>query len=480
MPVNMSPSTGKASEMSNPSGMPAMPMMMEHAEDTITAAPLVNERVLARFCQAVQEFADRQGSSERAALKIRELKARLSNLRNLASLCRLAILGHPHSWARVADELYCISVDFPDDPIDEHCCGMEEEDEPDNRVYLAAAVDLFAGAAFVSKDDREQRDRFIIGIVRAIEAAIAFPVTFAPEAAAYVGEGTEAMAPLHAAIVIANATQRLIESDQKCIPKAPASIRMRLECLARKWMQANPVDAFFHAISGPKVECIEPDDVRVGDLVTLQLRSRCAEDLSREGYEYSELLRRVAVMFCPHQPAEIVSVLENGFQVRVPEGALTGPIAIIRNPPDLGYVHYLLDEYADEYQQEWPFSIFGVVRIDLFCYPEAFGPPRIEIIQVPRTANVGVYTSAGPLGEKQSVGINDTVVIRYRVTPAGSDANAPLSLNAPGGDITQKGPGVLVYKPARDGTNPVELTWGDLKVSVPISVGRNDSTGGLQ
>src|ERR1700686_1264682 len=134
-------------------------------------------------------------------------------------------------------------------------------------------------------------------------------------------------------------------------------------------MRANPVNAFFDALSGPRVESIDPDDARVGELVTLKLRPRCAEDLSREGYGYAELLRQVAVMFCPHHPAEIVKVLENGFQVRVPENALSGPIAVIRNPPQLGYVHYLLDEYANKYPQEWAFSVFAFVRIDLWCYP---------------------------------------------------------------------------------------------------------------
>ena len=107
---------------------------------------------------------------------------------------------------------------------------------------------FFAGASFVSEDNPEQRARLLIGVVRAIEDVIAFPVTFSSEAATYVGEDDGTQLFLHAKIVIANVTQRLLESDQKCLPLAPAEILRRLECLAHKWIHKNPVDEFFAAI----------------------------------------------------------------------------------------------------------------------------------------------------------------------------------------------------------------------------------------
>ncbi|HEY0555747.1 MAG TPA: hypothetical protein VGG20_15945 [Thermoanaerobaculia bacterium] len=364
--------------------------MMEHPESTISVPPLVDERVLQRFCNAVQSYADSVGSHDEAAKKLRELRARLTTLRGLASLCRLAIVGHPHSVARVVDEMFCLSVDFPSDPLEDSCDEVERnQDEPDDRVQLAAAVDLFAGASFVSKDRREQRDGFIIGVVRAIEDAIAFPVTFSAEAATYLGEGDGTLSMVHARIVITNATQRLLDNDQKCVPRAPKEIRGRLACLAKAWMCANPVDLFFHVISGPRLRRIvhwedperrRPDAARVGDRVTLLLRDHderkdpCAPGCGDD-------LRDLGVMFCPHQPAAVIRVVEDGLQTLVPAGARTGPIAIVKKAPDFTAVKDMLAEYADAYPFEWPFSIFSVVRMDMWAYPVAFGMPVLKIMQ---------------------------------------------------------------------------------------------------
>src|SRR5271166_3690641 len=188
--------------------MPTMPaaaagMAMEHAEDNLAVPPLVDDHVLLDFARAVQQCAGALGSGEEAAAALRRMTAKLDNLRGLASLTRLALLGHPHAFARVVDELYCLSVDFPDDPLapcsHDGCCP----DDPDDRVQLAAAIDLFVGASFVSKDDSDQRDRFIVGLERAIEDAIAFPVVHSHEAAAYLGEDPT-IAPVQASIVVAN------------------------------------------------------------------------------------------------------------------------------------------------------------------------------------------------------------------------------------------------------------------------------------
>ncbi len=392
--------------MMMPMGPSGATVTMEHPEDDIAVPALVDDQVLSRFCKAVQGCADGLGLHDEAASQIRLLQSRLANLRGLASLCRLAIVGHPRSFARVVDEMYCLSVDFPCDPLEDLGEGEANEDEPDDRVILSAAVDLFAGASFVSKDKPRQRDVFIIGLVRAIEDAIAFPVTFSSEAATWLGEGDGTLSPLHAGIVIANATQRLIEGDLKCVPKAPLEIRRRLECIARKWMRKNPVDEFFAAISGPRVyrivhwedpQRVQPDDARVGDRVTLLVRERGR----KEGEALDEMcgsdnLKGFGVMFCPHAPAPVVRIVDDGLQVLVPENSRTGPIAIVNKSPDFTVAKSLIADYADQFPEEWNSSIFASVRMDTWAYPDAFGPPILEIMPSTKQGGDGNQPSNPP------------------------------------------------------------------------------------
>jgi hypothetical protein len=387
--------------------------MMEHPEPTISVPPLVDDHVLVQFFEAVQDYADGVGLHDEAAASLRLLRNRLDTLRNLAVLCRLAIVGNPDSLARVTEEMNCVAIDFPADPLPGvEGDGEPHEDEPDTRAVLTAAIDLFAGASFASKDKPEQRDRFIIGIVRAIEDAIGFPTAVASEAAAYLGDAAPGQAPLHAVLVIANATSRLIESDRKCVPRVPWEIRRRLHCLARMWMRKNPVDEFFNVISGPKVRRIvhwedpgrvRPDDARAGDPLTLlvaEYGERCRSD-SMEG---------MVAMFCPHQPAPIIRRVGDGLQVRVPQLARSGPIAIVRREPDFSSVQRLIAEYAGEWPLEWGMSIFAVARMDVWAYPEAFGPPRLEILPIDKR-NAGAL-SAGPRGPAAAAGPNTPAVRR--------------------------------------------------------------------
>jgi hypothetical protein len=374
-----------------PAPMPDSMSAMEHPEPTISVPPLVDERLLVRFRQAVQQYADSVGWHDEAAQSLQLLTSRLDALHGLAMLSRLAIVGNPRSLARVADEMECLAVDFPADPIEDVDGPFERnEDEADDRVLLAAAVDLFAGASFANKDRPERRDRFIVGVVRAIEDAIGFPAAFAGEVEAFLDD-PGGQVPLHAEIVIANATQRLIEGDQKCVPRVPREIRRRLHCLARKWMCRNPVDEFFRVISGPKLRHIvhwedparkQPDDAREGDQVTLVVAARGA-------CSCTDRQDQVAVMFCPHQPAAVVRHVDAGYQVLVPPRARTGPIAVVRAKPDFTQVQALIQEYAAEFPREWSMSIFAVLRMDTWAYPDAFGPPIIEILQAQDTGGAG-------------------------------------------------------------------------------------------
>jgi hypothetical protein len=460
--------------------------MMEHPENTTAVPPLVDAHVLLQFCQAVQSYAEGAGLQAKAAEKLLELQAYLAVLVDLAVLCRLAILGVPHAFARVVDEMHCIEVDFPAGPLeDENDDGEFCEDESDDRVQLAAAIDLLAGAAFVCKDDPGRRDRFIVAIVRAIEDAIAFPVVFSAEAAAYVSQGEDAagLVPLEASAAIAAATRRLLQGDQDCVPRVPAGIRRRLERLARRWMRDNPVTTFLDVLSGPPVRQIVPwddprseqsDDVSAGDPVTLLLRTDREEADGRS----RERLREYDAMFCPHQPAEVIRIIDNGLQVRVPEQARTGPVAVVQPAPDFRGVWELLVEFGRSYPAEMSGSIFGLVRMDVWCYPFAFGGPILEIANTPLSATADAFTSAGLLGHDQPVMVGETVAIHYRVSPAGSEAGAPLRISAPGGVVTPGSrPGVLFYRPQRSGPNPVELTWGGVTVSVPIQAQLNRPAG---
>jgi hypothetical protein len=427
-----------------------------------------------QFCRAVQQYADTIGRRAEADEKIRELKVRLKNLSDLASLCRLAVLGHPRSVERVLDELSCLAVDFPSDPLDGGD-GMDEEseDEPDIRTQFAAVIDLLAGAAFVSKDDPARRDRLIVGIIRAVEDAVCYPVAFSNEAAAYLGESSEGLAPAHASLAIANATGRLIERDRSCDPAVPPDIRMRLERLALKWMAADPVTEMFRALTGPKLnhvlESIDPDDVRIGDRVTLTLKADCVAGVSQDAAARLQN-NDFFVLFCPAQLAKVQSVDGDKLQVEVPAGARTGPIALVRKPI-IDDVQYLLKRYSCEYPVEWFYSLFSFIPMWKWAYPVAFGPPFIEIMQVPERVKVTAHTSAGPVGVRTVARVNDPVVIHYEVHPPGSENNVPLQVIAPSGEVTQPGrPGTVVYMPTQSGVNVVELSWGSLKRTVTISV----------
>jgi len=66
-----------------------------------------------------------------------------------------------------------------------------------------------------------QRDRLIIGIVRAVENAISFPLAYSSAAATYLGEGSGELSRQYAAAVIGNATQRLLEGLSRLLRHGP-------------------------------------------------------------------------------------------------------------------------------------------------------------------------------------------------------------------------------------------------------------------
>ncbi|HQT25329.1 MAG TPA: hypothetical protein PLK99_01870 [Burkholderiales bacterium] len=365
-------------------GMNGTPKM-EDPDTTVSAPALVSARLVLNFSKAAQVYGDAMGMHDEVAKRICLLRAGLDNLRDLASLCRFAIVGESRAFARVRDELHCLAVDFRAAGLDPLPVVDEpHEDEPDDGVVLGAAVDLFAGASFVSKDCPEQRDRFVAAIVRAIEEAIAFPVVFAAEAAACLAQGDGTMVPLQAGLVIASATRRLLGGERACAPRAPAGIRRRLHCLARMWMENNPVDSFFAAISGPIVRHVvhwedpgrdRPDDARVGDPVIVLVEP------AGDACECRDLLEDCAVMFCPHAPAVVERVVRGGLQVRVPAGSQTGPIAVLKKSPDFASGQALIGRYAACFPVEWSTSIFAIARMDVWAFATAFPPPVIEILR---------------------------------------------------------------------------------------------------
>lgn len=453
--------------------------VMEMVEDTIFVPPLVDEVVLGQFCQAVQAYADSQSLHDTAAQKLAELRFRLSNLRNMASLARLALVGHPLSFARLEDEIHCLVVDFPCDKLEPedvregHC-----EDTHDQQVFLSAAVDLFAGATFLWKDDTERRDRAIVAVVRAIEDAIAFPVTYAAEAATFLGLGNIVLSPTHAAIVIGNATQRLIQSDMACTPRAPADVRRRLEGLACKWMQGNPVTAFFEAIRGPKIHRIvrwqanlreESIELRVGDPIALLVHglrddddTACACGIRLQDY---------GLLFTPRQRVPDPIVVDNGFQVRIPDRSRSGPVIAIPKLPDVTLFVKLLTKYQQEYPDEINSSVFAAAAIDTWAFPIAYRHPCVTIASLATSATAMAFTASGPLVAGQTVSVGETVSIQYQIEPPVADGGVPPVINAPGGSVTQTArPDILLFRPSAAGNTIVELAWGSTTVAVPISV----------
>jgi hypothetical protein len=460
---------------------------MEHAEDTLGVPPLLEPRVLAQFCSAVQDYADGAGLHEQVAARLAQLRMRLENLRSVATLSRLAVLGHPDCVARLRDELHCIEVDFPGDPFAPACGDADavEMEVADPRSDFAAVLDLLAGAAFVSKDDPSQRAAFTVGAIRAVESAISYPLAYAADAAAYLGEGSGELARVHAMSVIANATERLLKDDYDCDPQAPAAPRRLLEGLGRKWIAADPVTEMFRALSGPRLtgmlQAIAPDDARVGETVTLQLRAGCVA--ANDDEAFAKLLESLEIVFCPHQPAKLGERDGSELRVEIPANARSGPIALVRRGEDAAYADllYLLERYACEYPRAWYHSVFSLVPINSWCYPVAFGPPRIEIAQAPVSAAITAFTQAGPVGEQNPAHVGEPVYIYYEVAPVGSDADVPLAINAANGTITRPArSGVIVYTPQATGKPSIELTWGALTESVAIPVEPALATGGAE
>lgn len=377
-------------------------MEMEHPQRTVMSPPLVDDRALLRFCRAVQQYADTIGARDEAAVAIRRLRVNLESLRNLGSLCRLAIIGHPRSLDRVVDTMRCLARNF-DEGAKSHFDHSDCACETTESAQLSAAIDLFAGASFASKDRPDQRNRFICGIVHAIKKAIAFPVTLSVEAATYLGEGDGSISPAHAELAMALATKNLI--DGVCFPAIPSAVENRLYCLAEDWMADNPVDRFFAAIGGPRVrriivwadaerEC--PEEACRGDTITVLVedehagvtREHSSSNHSPHQHQHShgsapsccsDDLSGYGVVFCRHQPGLSVRPLRDGFHTVVPHLALTGPVAVVKLDADLTATRALVDRYAESYRDEWLFSIFSFVRMDHWDYPSAFEPPILKI-----------------------------------------------------------------------------------------------------
>jgi hypothetical protein len=458
--------------------------MMEHAENTIAVPPLVDDDVLQRFCLAVQAYADGSGLTSRIADRLFNLRAKLANLKNLATLCRFAVLGHPNAFHRLDDELYCIAEDFPCDPIeiDDCCCGGCD-DEPEPGIDLTAAVDLFAGAAFVCNDDLCRRDRYIIGIVRAIEDAVSFPSVYSAEAAAYLDPDNGELAPQFVAIVIGNAAGRLVEGDQRCVPRLPRSIRHRLRCLAVRWMRANPVTEFLKALSGPKIKRIlrwqetgreaQCSPAHFGDPLILLLKPDNGADKAEvmDATPCCEDLQNLGVMFCPHQPAQVVGASQDALEVRVPEGAVTGPIAVVPKVPDFSPVWTILHQYVKCNLPEMSGSVFANVRMDVWCYPFAFGPPCLAIVSSLAQFAPAVFGEHGRLNHGDVVAVGENVAFHLGTAFSPNDARSPISMTAIGGVVTTTGrPGVLLFRATKAGNGSVAISRAYEKIVVPIKV----------
>lgn len=436
---------------------------MEHPKDTLFVPPILNERVMSIFCKAVQSYADTHGSGKEVSTKLLQIQTQLQQLVDLAGLCRFAILGEPRSISRILDEMQCIVVDFPDATLaSQPMMDMNVPSESNSRTQLAAAVDLFAGAAFASAGNQNQLKRFIVALVSAIEKAVAFPLVFESEAATYIGEGDGTISPLHAAMAIANATQRLLDNDINCTPMAPDWFRQWLQGLANRWIQKNPVSTLLDTLSDSLQDVsISPTVAKVGDTVTLQLKGDEIDD-------HTELI----VMFCPHYSAKIRSSRNHSIQVEVPDRAQSGPVIVLRKPKQqtLIDISSLEKKFENDYNTEWSLSAFGTVPLSKWSYPVAFwNVQKLEVVQVPHSVTVAIFDSSGRRAERKKLDVGEEVKLRYRVEPLGSDANVKFEMKATGGTIIKDAePNTLRYSPTEEGMGSIDLTWGSYTRTVSI------------
>jgi hypothetical protein len=408
----------------------------------------------------VQAHANASGMHDEAKHALHLLRGRLDDLRALAKLCRYAISGTPHAVARLRDALECLAADHPHGRLPTEIATPPTSDRATGSdIHFAAAFDLFAGAAFVSKDDDARRDRYIAAIVEAVTAAMAFPLGYAREAATYLGESAE-LPTSYAAVVIANATERLIEDKSACAPALPRATRTHVAILARSWVESNPVTAMFAVLGGPKVTDIvlEPNAqgrVRPGDVITLVL-------------EAGANLADLGVMFCPHEPADVKSREHGRLRVKVPRRAATGPVAIVKKAA-FAPLLAVYDDYLKRFPHEIGNSIFRVAPMNTWAFPSAFGGPDVHIDTPVERVVIAAFGARGRLRAGDRVPIGQHVAIHYRAMPAGSAAGRPPAIHAPGGTIARGArPDVVLYRPAKLGEARVEIGWDDVKASVTI------------
>lgn len=449
---------GMQHDTGGPTPKPAM--AMEHPDNDYRIPPLVDDRVVSQFCRAVQASAGAGGMHDEAKHALQRLRGRLEELRSLAKLCRYAVSGMPHAFARLRDALDCLAADFPGAKLPtEIAPAPSSEAATGTDLHFAAVLDLFAGAAFVSKGDDPRRDRYVAAIVHAVTAAIAFPLAYAPESATYLGDASE-LPTSYAAVVIANATERLIEDDRTCAPAVPHASRKQLATLARSWVEANPVTTMFAVLGGPQVT-----DVVLAANAEGQARPGHSIGLIVEG---GGSLADLGVMFCPHEPADVKSREHGRLQVSVPRHAASGPVAIVKRAA-LTPILTVYDDYLKRFPREMANSVFRVAPMNTWAFPYAFGGPHVHVDTPVERVVITAFGARGRLRAGDRVPIGHRVAIHYRAVPAGSSAGRPPKIDAPVGTITRGSRSdVVFYHPAKPGEARVEIGWEEAKAAVTI------------
>lgn len=442
---------------------------MEHAMDTLTVPPLIDDRVFSNFSGAILAYAARIGATDDAKSALRQLQQKIQNLSDLASLCRFAELGDASAFGRALDEMNCLAIDFPETDMD----FMDDMDmaDPNSNAQLAVALDLFAGAAFLSGNDPRQLRRLVIGLVQAIEDAAGFPLSCVEEAATYLGTGSGSIPRAHAAMAIGNLAGRLINRDTNCVPPPPAWFRQRLEGLAARWLRSNPVSALLYGLMDTPVNVpvamLRPSQAQPGDEVDLIFN----DDIDNDAGD-------LIVMFSPHLPAAIRNINGNTISVSVPARSCTGPVAVLHAAPKalLDYVTLLQDNYAMNYPAEWSLSLFAIATLDSWAYPLAFTQsPQITITQTPISASIAVFDNKGRMTDTRAIQLGDTISLRVRTFPPGSGANAGQKIRVTGGQLVQSGSDLIRFRATHTGTATVQFSCGDLteKISFQVSEKQN-------
>jgi hypothetical protein len=205
--------------------------------------------------------------------------------------------------------------------------------------------------------------------------------------------------------------------------------------------------------------------LRIGDPIALLLHRTRDEDDKAGACEIR--LQDYGVMFTPCQRVPDPIVVDNGFQVSIPDRSRSGPVIVIPKLPDLTSVVQLLIKYQQRYPDEMNGSVFAVAHIDTWAFPIAYRFPCITIASLPVSATAAAFTASGPLAAGQTVSVGETVSIQYQIEPPGAEGGTSPAINAPRGSVTRTARlGFSAKITTRSWNSSTILSWDRIKSGI--------------